>query len=345
MISEWSEEELCRKDKPADSFTDKDSSQIAENDNADGERAFTFRKIPPKKFFGISNNEGLLKCTIEIESQPLLNLMNSCMKVKYDLKETLNSPFEWLVWSWDALQAKTNTQEDDSEDMKQARIDLHELLQIVSNRTGIEPLDAYFTKRSIYTAEKSITHQALWTIFQPGTTVCASIVFNEPQLFFVTDSTLSFPNPDKREKDFMITCSCLDWDGRRFKLIPCELKIEYFKEKRPISALSVFPLEYHKDAKGLEDLLIKRGRKYEEYCTAQKGKQMFRYHGPIISHKGGHVFQESVEIDFETTSHSSVRFEDHTSLGPSEVRSQSYLKIYPVHRFSRKIPRLMKSLI
>lgn len=322
VISKWNDVELCRQDVPADSPIDIKDSEIAESHTADGQRAFTFRKIPPRKGFGLyRDDEDPLRCTIEIESQPLLDLMNSCMDCDYNLKSTINSPFRWLVWSWDALQASTKSEEEkDSEEMRLARIDLQELLKVLSTRTGVEPLDAYFAKRSTYEAEKSITHEALWTIFPPGTVVCASIVLKEPQLFFVTGAASSFPTPENREKDFSITCSCLDWDGRRFKLIPCELRIEYFKDKQNISALAVCPLKYHENEKGLRDLLIERGRKYEAYCTADQGKQMFRYNGPIIYQRAGHIFQASDEDENETTSNWSARLGGQTSIGPSEVR-------------------------
>lgn len=335
MISKWDEKELCRKDFPAGLSIERKHSDIARNDTAEGKRAFTFKMIPSRHAL---LDERLLSCTIEIESHSLLNLMNSCMNFDYKWKETIHSPFEWLIWSWDALQASTYSQEDDSEEKKQARIDLDELLKVISSRTEVEPLDDYFTKRKIYKKEKIITHQALWTIFPPGTVVCASIVFNEPQLFFVTDSAFG----DGLEEDFTITCSCLDWDGTRFRLTPYELKIEYFKNKRGISTLAVYPLEYHKDEKGLKDLLIKRGRKYETYCTAKQGNQMFRYNGPIFSPQGGHVFQESNKKNFETTTNSSAQLENHSSLGPSEVRGTRISKII---LFMSKIRKLIRSLL
>ena len=64
--------------------------------------------------------------------------------------------------------------------------------------------------------------------------VCASVVLNQPQLFFVTDEIGSFPAPDSREKDFVITCCYYDWDGRELNRTPCELRIEYFKDKQNI---------------------------------------------------------------------------------------------------------------
>ena len=316
MISKWFEKELCRKDFPAELSIERTHSDIARNDIAEAERAFTFRMLPSRHAIGVSNDERILSCTIEFESQPLLNLINSCMNSDYEWKQTIQSPFGWLIWSWDALQASINPQEDDSEEKRQARIDLDELLKVISNRTVVEPLDDYFTKRKIYKKEKSITYRALWTIFPPGTMVCASIVFDEPQLFFVIDTAFS----DRREKNFIITSSCLDWDGTRFRLVSYKLKIEYFKDKRGISTLAVYPLEYHKNEKGFKDLLIKRGRKYETYCTAKQGNQMFRYNGPSLSPKGGHVFQEGNENDSETATNLSAQLEDHSSLAPSEVR-------------------------
>lgn len=321
MISKWDEKELCHKDFPAELFIERKHSDNARNDTAEEERAFTFRMVPFAHGIDVSNDQGLNTWVIEIESRPLLNLMNSCMNHDYDLKERINSPFNWIIWSWDALQASTSSQEDDSEEKKQARIDLDELLKLITDRTVREPVD-FLTKRTIHKKEKTITHYALWMIFPPGTVVCASIAFNEPQLFLVT----RIIEPERPGQELTLTCCCFDWDGRRFRLMSYELKIEHFKDKRSISTLAVYPLEYHKDEKGLKDLLIKRGRKYETYCTAEQGNQMFRYNGPILSPKGGQVFQESDENDFETTTHSSAQLEDQSNFGPSEVRDTRILK-------------------
>lgn len=137
---EWNR--LCRNDVPADSFTDTENLKAAECDTAGQARAFTFRKIPPRTGAGFySRIEEPLSCTTEIESKPLLDPLNSCIDVEFDLKETMSSSFEWLVWCWDALQAGTKPQKgNDSHEMKLDRIDLQELLEVVSTRIGIEHL-------------------------------------------------------------------------------------------------------------------------------------------------------------------------------------------------------------
>ena len=274
---------MCRRDTPAELAKETDAPK---NDN--NETAFTFKKVQPR-YTG-----GLLYSTIEVESKPLLDLLNKGIKqLQYGIKETITSPFEWLVWNWDTISDEaSNSSDQDSDDLKQARVDLKELLKTISTQSGVEKLDTYFSKHETYKKEKTITHEALWTIFAPGTVVFSQPVLDQPQLLFVLDHSRDFPDPESAEEPFELRCYTYDWNGSTFNRIPLPLKIDYFKDKQNISALSVYPVEYHDDEEGLRTQLIARGKKYVAFCIAGPGEQMFKYNGPVICQKEGRLFQD-----------------------------------------------------
>jgi hypothetical protein len=55
--------------------------------------------------------------------------------------------------------------EDEPEGERQARVDLAELLKIISTSAGHIQLDLYFRDRKSFLNERSITHATLWTLF------------------------------------------------------------------------------------------------------------------------------------------------------------------------------------
>ena len=284
VIRTWDEVELCRRDIPAE------LAKEEEVVNTDGkERAFTFKKVP-----STNKSEGLVYSLVEIESKPLLDVLNKgLIHVQYDIKDTLSSPFEWIVWNWRTISEEaTRSQDQDSDEVKQARVDLQELLKTISTQSGIEQLNNYFSKRETYIKESTITHEALWTIFPPGTVVFAKPVLDQPQLFFVMDHSRNFPDVPNEEDAFSLTCYSYDWNGSTFNRVPFSLEIDHFKDKQTISALPVYPLKYHEDAEGLRRELIARGKKYYKLCVAASGEQMFKYNGPVVCQKESRLFQD-----------------------------------------------------
>ena len=318
VISKWDDKELRRRDVPAELAKDEDV------DKSDGKGiAFTFKKFPPK----YKDSPVLPYSTVEIESKPLLELLNEGIKhVQYNLKETIISPFEFLIWSWDLISEATKPNDQDSDEIKQARTDLQELLKTISSQSGVEKLNTYFSKRETYKKENMITHDALWTIFPLGTVVFSRPVLDQEQLFFVLGHSQDFPESENEEEPFELKCYSYDWDGSSFNRTAFVLKIDYFKDKQNISALSVYPVEYHEDEEGLRRRLVKRGREYYDLCIARPGEQMFKYNGSVICQRESRLFQGSSNVsddqsDAGSSSSSSRRQEPRRSaIEPSLVR-------------------------
>ena len=114
------------------------------------------------------------------------------------------------------------------------------LLTIISTSSGHLQLDRYFKDRNTFIAEKSITHDALWTLFPPGTLILAYLFLETPQVFsvqschgFVSDS-----------ENFALTCYSFDWNGSEFSRVPFQMTIESWGDDRKrIIELPFYPLE------------------------------------------------------------------------------------------------------
>ena len=208
--------------------------------------------------------------------------------------------------------------EDENGEKQQARTDLKELLKIISTSSGHVQLDRYFNDRDIFIKESSITHNALWTLFPPGTLILARPFFDEPQVFSV-QSCDEFTSDGK---PFNLICYCFDWNGHEFNRVPFKMSIEpWGEDRKSIIELPFYPLSYYNEPdlgktqeesiKKLKATLIERGKQYESYCTAERGKQMFNYEGAAYFQRGGIISRsgsrpngepDGVEDDSSSTS-------------------------------------------
>lgn len=230
-----------------------------------------------------------------------------------------SNPFSALIYSWDdALQASTFIVEGESEDEKQARDDLKELLRIVSTSSGDQQLDQYFKDRKTLLSEGAITHEALWTLFPPGTLILGRPCNDEPQVFFVNSCDRFVSDED----DFEVVCYSFDWNGSEFGRMPFEMAIkDWGGDRKRIAELPFYPLEFYEEAgsdseqsiKNLRTALQKRGTQFRNFCRAEKGKQMFNYSdGAAYFHRAG-VFLERRASDMEDPELESRRNESFSS--------------------------------
>lgn len=68
----------------------------------------------------------------------------------------------------------------------------------------------------------------------------------------------------------------LEFDGTNFGLGSCYAEVENFKGARPITSLTCYPLEYHKDAEKIREALIERGKKFVMLSTEAMQFKMFK---------------------------------------------------------------------
>ncbi|KAK0648187.1 hypothetical protein B0T16DRAFT_370506 [Cercophora newfieldiana] len=287
--------------------------------NSDGEQtksqAFTFRKRLRTK--RTRDGEQFLKATgseVEVHFPPLQIMLEKVLRKFSQTGPTksLQSPFEGLVFSWERAAAEANRTDfdpgDNPKDIKLARTDLRELMKMISTSSGDEELDSYFKTKDVLTETRTITFEALWTLFPPGSLVVSSPFLNNPQVFFVqrfrTEINYSYVT-EMQETNFHLIAYSYDWDGSSFNRVAFEFKIPKFEDKKSVFELPIYPIEMHQagdesaqdgDRVGqLKAMLIARGKKYWGYCVAERGKQTFQYDGQACYKPGSDLFGSEYE--------------------------------------------------
>jgi hypothetical protein len=259
------------------------------------QRAFTLKKttLARSRYSELEAHSSEVK----IEFEPLQKLLGEITS-KWGWGEsvaTCSSPYKPLVYAWtEAEKEAREVVEGETDERKQARTDLGELLRMISTSSGYLPLDRYFKDREIFMEQQTITHAALWTLFPPGTSIFAQPFLGETQILTVS-SCDSFV---KENDTFDLVCFCFDWNGTEFGRVPFEMRIPYWgPDRRSIVELPFYPLQYYTDQhvdedsstnaiEKLKEELVERGKLFVQYCTAPKGKQMYKYQGDAHFHTG-----------------------------------------------------------
>ncbi|KAJ5432370.1 uncharacterized protein N7458_011526 [Penicillium daleae] len=225
---------------------------------------------------------------IEVQSQGLRDLLRSVIGdypgQSFDGTSVyIPGPFQAVVHYWEELRAEIEPKEGDSEETKQAREDLNEMMNSIRASTELE---SYFKTRESNMESGVITYEFLWTIFRPKTKVFARPFLNIPQIFEVPYS----PDPYERRR-VSIPCWCYDYNGKSQVKTFYEFDIEHFRGTKDISSLFCYPINYLKEEDGqleeLQERLRKRGEKFIELCTVEKGsKQMSEYNDIVLLASG-----------------------------------------------------------
>ncbi|KAI0197648.1 hypothetical protein F4808DRAFT_438237 [Astrocystis sublimbata] len=297
-------------------------------------RAFTFRKIVSSAhtLHAPSKNE-FSSSEFDIIFPPLQKLLGEITSMWGWSEEVTRcaSPYIPLIWSWEEAQQKTMPPDgkDESDDEKQARKDLSELLRIISTSSGDALLDRYFKNRQLFKDKAVITHNSLWTLFPPGTFVLGRPCHNEYQVF-ITDWCTGFVADGKV---FELVCHSFDWDGFEYNRVPYQLTIDgWGGDSRSVTSLSFYPLKYYKEdglteeesQEKLTKRLVERGRNYAKFAVTAKGEQMFNYkEGDAYFPKGG-SFLTPMESETDTQQNSSSSTFSDSMDGPSAGLGSSW---------------------
>ncbi|WEW57032.1 hypothetical protein PRK78_002491 [Emydomyces testavorans] len=120
------------------------------------------------------------------------------------------------------------------------------------------------TKKTLYPLleNNTITFDLLWALFKPNTIVYTPTygAVDEPRAFKLEYAT--------KESSFMkgqwysIEGRYLEYDGKSFGMGTMTSEVDYFKGPRKITSLACYPIQYHRDAEGLKDKLVERGKKF-----------------------------------------------------------------------------------
>ncbi|KAM3072469.1 hypothetical protein ACMFMG_009269 [Clarireedia jacksonii] len=244
--------------------------------------AFTLRKF-------IEDREDDNYGEIEITNQNLWNLLKHVLGHwhghTFDGPPViLESPYEPFILYWDNLQEVAD-EEVEEPIHKEARSDLKLLLTTLSNGSGDAKLDKYFKGRESSLDQGIITHETLWTIFPPGTLVYGRFFQGQDQIFLVADNYGLWPYPER--DPWVLKCLMYDWDGKMFKRAPVNLAINQFEGHKAISSLPFFPIQFHENREAIQEVTIKRGKRYRDICTAKHADRMFGYDGQAVFEQKG----------------------------------------------------------
>ncbi|KAE8422931.1 hypothetical protein BDV36DRAFT_244333 [Aspergillus pseudocaelatus] len=147
-----------------------------------------------------------------------------------------------------------------------------------------EELRETITRRKDLILNGVVTHDLLWTIFEPGVHVYCIYGDHERVFQSVSAST-------NCEGVFVVSAKYVDYDGTGFGYRKNSRYIPPFQGTLPINALPVFPLHFHPNAGNVRDNLISRGRLWEEHS----GYHYKQYEGPGFTKFMGQEMQLNVK--------------------------------------------------
>lgn len=195
---------------------------------------------------------------------------------------TIVSPFVYFIWYWDRFEAACESSENDTEEQATARADLKQLMALI-RKSQVEP---YFRVRDVYLTKGTIPFEYLWTLFPPGTKVCAKTIMDDVQMLEVRfPITPPLGEIKLRSKEFRVLCTGFDWDGVKFGAFEYELVVEKSIERNEmqIDTLAVCPMQYHRNKYILQRDLLERGQRFWSLC--KPGKFQRNYNGALVTSK------------------------------------------------------------
>jgi hypothetical protein len=140
----------------------------------------------------------------------------------------------------------------------------------------------------------SITFDALWTIFPPGTIIYGHLFLKKDQIFIVEDNLRPWPLEDKIShlglpKKWELRCWTYDFTGQVFVRKAVKLRFEQFQGKKPISSLPFCPLDAIpiQRRNTIKAKLLRSGEMFRRFCSAEDGERMFKYNGHALFDQEG----------------------------------------------------------
>ncbi|EHA47386.1 hypothetical protein MCOR27_006928 [Pyricularia oryzae] len=190
-----------------------------------------------------------------------------------------SAPFRPFVHRWAELTSALTNDEYDEATRAHVKL-LHDILSV--------ELDDVIEAMKDYRANKVVTYEHVWTIFQPGCIVLASryghpIAMRLEQGQYVQHCRLG--------PVFQLTCDRVDWDGSKFGYDEAQQLITPFLGTMPIEDLACCPLQYSADPEGMKEMLVARGRLFESLA----GYHYKMYVGQAIEQKKWGPSKISVE--------------------------------------------------
>ncbi|KAI9817745.1 MAG: hypothetical protein M1827_000864 [Pycnora praestabilis] len=201
--------------------------------------------------------------SIVVQSPLLRNFLGGVLKgypgITVALERlTFNANFEPLVHRWQQFEDAIDV-ETDPETKSHAEL-LFETLRDELKETIRSSQDMI--------ANKVMTHEYLWTIFQPGAIIYARQDGQECALKLERGTMQS----TQCGLAYNLQCEKIDWDGEKFGRVITNVSIPDFLGTKQITQLPAYPIQYHPKEVELRDRLIERGYRVE-------GLRGFHYKG------------------------------------------------------------------
>jgi hypothetical protein len=177
------------------------------------------------------------------------------------------APFRPLVHRWPQLleyKARTDLDDATAEHIQLLYDVLREELKDV-----IKTLDDYVN-------HGVVTYEHLWTIFQPGAIMYSSTHNGTHGAFRLRSGQYV---KTQCGKAYSIVCEAIDFDGDSFGVSTQNIFLFEFSGTCPILGLKAFPLSFHPKEDQVRELLIKRGKKFEQLA----GSYYKEYNGFAVS--------------------------------------------------------------
>jgi hypothetical protein len=159
------------------------------------------------------------------------------------------SPFEPFVHRW----AKFVKARDDERDLESSKhVDL--LFSVLEE----ELRDTIRLKEDLI-ANRVVTHDLIWTIFEPGDIIFGLEDGRERAYKFSKGAK------DSWTKKYKLTSTYIDFDSSNFGFKYHSLSVSEFQDTMPIASLPAFPLRFHPNESEVKERLTARGRLWEKY--------------------------------------------------------------------------------
>ncbi|KAJ5732777.1 hypothetical protein N7493_004258 [Penicillium malachiteum] len=204
--------------------------------------------------------------SIVIQSDPLKKFLGKVLDKYPGITTTLQrlefeKPFKPFVHRWDQL---VKLREEEEDPITKKHVDL-------LYNTLEEELGEFISQKEDLIRNGVITHELLWTIFEP-----------DDEFIHISDEgrirAYAFVEEDTdSSKTTIVTGMHIEFNGKRFGYVDTEFKIWSFEGTLPIKDLIVYPLKYHAEKHTVRELLIARGKRWEEH----KGYHYKAYEGPM----------------------------------------------------------------
>ena len=195
--------------------------------------------------------------SIVIQSKKLKKVLGTVLRNYPGVTTSLDRlefspPFQPFVHRWEAF-VKARDTEKNAE--TKAHIDL--LYSILEP----ELRDAIRTKED-HVTHGVITFDNIWTIFEPG---CIVYSKDEGHIRGYRLQTGNFQTTASGTRYYSLSCNYIDYDGEKFGYASERLTVPSFNGTARITALPVYPFDFHHIAEALKGDLIKRGKLFESY--------------------------------------------------------------------------------